>query len=79
MVYLSGGLGVEEAVDVFVFAFAAIALADIIGVFDSPDERHGRYLPPEAIDQADRGREVELPRVYGPDLVLTIEDGEEGE
>ena len=74
---LSGGLSFEEAIDVFVFTLAAVLVADLMGLFSSPRERTDWQVPGEAIDQADRGREVRIERPYGPDLMLTadLDDG----
>jgi hypothetical protein len=71
--YLSDGLSFEEAVDVFVLGLAALAVADQLGLFSKTRERTGLRLPGEAIDQADRGREVRTERPYGPDLKLTAD------
>jgi len=77
--YLSGGFSFEEAVDIFVFALAALAVADLMGLFSSPPERTDWRVPGEVIDQADRGREVRIERPYAPDLLVSADLDDGGE
>lgn len=72
--YLTNGLDFEKSVDVFVLALGAIAVADLLGVFDRRELDHGLYVPEDAIEQADLGREVTIERIWGPDFVLALEE-----